>query len=174
MTLTPKDMSSLTSPVILDTSRCITDAGVDKISSGRLPIGTVILSSRAPIGYIAIAEVPVSVNQGIIAMVCNRDLPNYYVLYWTEANMETIKGNAGGTTFAEISKNNFRPIPVIIPQKNIIENFVKQVKPLHDKITLNLKEIISLASLRDTLLPKLISGELRVPDAENFVEEAKL
>jgi type I restriction enzyme S subunit len=165
-------MSSLTSPVILDTSRHITDAGVSKISSGRLPIGTVILSSRAPIGYLAITEVPISVNQGVIAMICNKDLPNYYVLYWTETNMETIKSNAGGTTFAEISKRNFRPIQVIVPRKLVIDAFVQQVEPLHKQIVLNLQESNTLASLRDILLPKLISGELRVPDVEKFIEEA--
>lgn len=170
--VTPKDMSSLTSPVILDTSRHITDTGVDKISSGRLPIGTVILSSRAPIGYLAITEVPVSVNQGVIAMICNKDLPNYYVLYWTETNMEAVKSNAGGTTFAEISKSNFRPISVVVPHKLVLDAFVQQVEPPHKQIVLNLQESNSLASLRNTLLPKLISGELRVPDAEKFVEEA--
>ena len=170
--VTPKDMSSLTSPIIQDTSRHITDVGVDKISSGRLPIGTVILSSRAPIGYLAITEVPVSVNQGVIAMICNKDLPNYYVLCWAETNMETIKSNAGGTTFAEISKGNFRPIPVVVPHKFVLDTFVQQVVPLHKQIVLNLQESKSLASLRDTVLPKLISGELRVPDAEKFLEEA--
>jgi type I restriction enzyme S subunit len=172
--VTPKDMSSLASPVILDTSRHITNAGVDKISSGHLPIGTVILSSRAPIGYLAITEVPVSVNQGVIAMICNKDLPNFYVLYWTETNMETIKSNAGGTTFAEISKRDFRPIPVVVSNKLVLDAFVQQVEPLHKQVVLNLQESNSLASLRDTLLPKLISGELRVPDAERFVEEAGL
>jgi len=169
--VTPKDMSSLTSPVILDTSRHITDAGVDKISSGRLPIGTVILSSRAPIGYLAITEVPVSVNQGVIAMICDKDLPNHYVLYWIETNMETIKSNAGGTTFAEISKRNFRPIPVVVPQKLVLDAFVQQVEPLHKQVVLNLQESNTLTSLRDNLLPKLISGEIRVPDAEKFIME---
>ena len=172
--VTPKDMSSLTSPVILNTSRHITDAGVDKISSGRLPTGTVILSSRAPIGYLAITEVPVSVNQGVIAMICNKALPNYYVLYWTAASMETIKSNAGGTTFAEISKRDFRPIPVTVPGKPVLDTFVQQVEPLHKQVVLNLQKSDSLTSLRDTVLPKLISGELRVPDAKKFLEEAGL
>ena len=178
--VTPKDMSSLTSSFIIDTARHITDAGVDKISSGRLPAGTVLLSSRAPIGYLAITEVPVSVNQGIIAMICDKSLPNYHVLYWTEANMDTIKSNAGGTTFAEISKRNFRPIQVIVPHKRVLEAYVQQIEPLHQQIVLNLQESSTLASLRYTLLPKLISGELRLPaaaqagvsDVEKFVEPA--
>jgi len=170
--VTPKDMSSLMSPVILDTTRHITDAGVDKISSGSLSAGTVLLSSRAPIGYLAITEVPVSVNQGIIAMICDKALPNYHVLYWIEANMDTIKSNASGTTFAEISKRNFRPIQVIVPHERVLEAYIQQIEPLHQQVVLNLQESNTLASLRDTLLPKLLSGELRVPDAEKLVEGA--
>ena len=105
-------------------------------------------------------------------MICNKDLPNHYVLYWTGTNMEAIKSNAGGTAFAEISKRNSRPIPVLVPQNLVLDAFVQQVEPLYKQVVLNLQESNSLASCRDTLLPKLISGELRVPDAEKFVEEA--
>ncbi len=168
--VTPKDMSSLQSPVILDSERHITDAGVDKISSKQLPVGTVILSSRAPIGYLGVATVPVSVNQGVIAMICDGDLPNLYVLHWTAANMDLIKSRAGGTTFAEISKRNFRPIPVLVPVKPVLDAFMTNVAPLHERITLNVRQNYRLARLRDTLLPKLLNGELEVPDAEELVE----
>ena len=79
---TPKDLSKLSAPVLLDTDRKITSAGLVKISSGLLPTGTVLLSSRAPIGYLAISEVPTAVNQGFIAMVCEKRLPNIFVLFW--------------------------------------------------------------------------------------------
>ena len=65
---TPKDLSGLSVPVLLDTERRITDAGLSQIGSGLLPKGTVLLSSRAPIGYLAVAEIPVAINQGFIAM----------------------------------------------------------------------------------------------------------
>lgn len=107
--VTPKDMASLESPVILVSDRHITHAGVERISSKQLPVGTVLLSSRAPMGYLALADVPVSINQGIIAMMCEGQLPNLYVLHWAAANMDTIKSQVGGTTFAEISKRAFRP-----------------------------------------------------------------
>jgi len=160
--VTPRDMSKLTSPVILDTERHITDAGVEKISSRMLPIGTVLLSSRAPIGYLAVAEVPVSANQGFIAMLCNGELPTQYVLRWVEENMNNIKANAGGTTFAEISKKNFRPIPALVPSRNVLTSFVNIVEPMHENIVKNVKEIDSITDIRDTLLRKLISGDLRV------------
>src|SRR5205807_6511304 len=109
---TPKDMSTLISPVLLDTDRRITERGLERISSGLLPKGTVLLSSRAPIGYLAIAEVPVAVNQGIIAMVGDGRLSPLYLLWWTRTNIDTIVSRANGTTFLEISKRAFRPIEI--------------------------------------------------------------
>jgi len=170
---TPKDMSSLTSPVLLVTERHLTDAGLTKVSSGLLPAGTVVLSSRAPIGYLAITEVPVSVNQGIIAMVCDRLLPNVYVLQWAWTNMDVIEANANGSTFQEISKKNFRPIPVIIPSDQVLDCFTAIAQPFYEGVVVSIRESCTLAALRDTLLPKLISGELRVKDAERLVVEVR-
>lgn len=167
---TPKDLASLASPVLLSTERRITDLGLQKISSGLLPIGTVLLSSRAPIGYLAINEVPVAVNQGFVAMICDRSLPNLYVLHWAKQNTETIIGNANGTTFLEISKRNFRPIKVLVPDRPVLDRFIEIVGPVHKGIVSNLKEAGTLAALRDTLLPKLLSGEVRVGQAEDLVE----
>lgn len=163
---TPKDMSSLTSSVVLHTERQLTDAGLAKVSSGQLPIGTVLLSSRAPIGYLAIAETPVSINQGIIAMVCDKELPNLYVLQWTKNNMERIIANANGSTFLEISKRNFRPISVLVPPPALLVAYMDIAEPIHQRITANLRESELLATTRDMLLPKLLAGELHVCEAE--------
>ena len=168
---TPKDLSGLASAVLTRTARHITDAGLAKISSGLLPVGTVLLSSRAPIGYLAIAEIPVAVNQGFIAMICDGSVPNHYAIQWVRVNMESILANAGGTTFAEISKTNFRPIPSLLPSRPVLDQFVAVVAPLHSRVVANVKESATLAELRDTLLPRLVSGELRVQDAERLVGE---
>jgi len=154
---TPKDMSRLESPVLLDTQRLITDEGLKKISSGLLPSGTVLLSSRAPIGYLAISETPVSVNQGIIAMHCEK-VSNLYILFWAEENMDLIKAHAGGSTFAEISKRNFRPLPIVRPPVEILLAFDSLVRPFYEQIVSNLRESAKLAEARDTLLPQLVSG----------------
>jgi len=168
---TPKDLSKLQDPILLDTERKVTDAGLAKIGSGLLPVGTMLLSSRAPVGYLAVARVPVSVNQGFIAMVCEGPLTNHYVLHWALNNMEQIEGRASGTTFQEISKKNFRPMLALIPDDGALATFEEQVSLLYDKITVNLHQSRTLAAIRDALLPKLISGELRVPDAGRMVEE---
>lgn len=169
---TPKDLSALKFPVLLDTDRKITDAGLAKISSGLLPVGTVLLSSRAPIGYLAIAEVPTAINQGFIAMKCDGALPNVFVLQWCRESMDAIVGNANGSTFQEISKSNFRPLHVVVPSDPVLTSFTRLAISLYRQLAENERESRSLAQLRDTLLPKLISGELRVPDAERIVGAA--
>jgi len=163
---TPKDFSSLQAPILIDTERRITDAGVAKISSGLLPVGTLLMSSRAPIGYLAISAMPVAINQGFIAMKCNECASNYFMLNWCQQNMAEIEGRATGTTFAEISKQNFRPIPMALPPKELMAAFNAQVEPLYAQITANLHQSRTLATLRDTLLPKLLSGELSVAEVE--------
>ena len=82
-----------------------------------------------------------------------------------------IIGNANGTTFLEISKANFRPIQVLVPPASILATFVAQVDPLHRRVVGNLVQSRTLAVLRDSLLPKLISGKVRVGDAVRFVKE---
>jgi type I restriction enzyme S subunit len=161
---TPKDLSKLQSPILLDTERKITELGVKQISSGQLPVDTILLSSRAPVGYIALAKVPVSINQGFIAMKCTKKLSPYFVLNWTYSTLEEIKARATGTTFAEISKSVFRPIKVIVPKESIIQRFNEVAKPIYDRIAENERNISSLADTRDLLLPRLISGKLRVSD----------
>ena len=170
---TPKDLSALKFPVLLDTDRKITDAGLAKISSGLLPVGTVLLSSRAPIGYLAIAGVPTAINQGFIAMKCDGVLPNVFVLAWCRESMDAIINNANGSTFQEISKSNFRPIPVVIPSEPVLDSFRKAADSLYRQMAENERESRSLTQLRDTLLPKLLSGELRVPDVEALLEQAE-
>jgi len=167
---TPKDMASLESFPLLQTARSITEAGLSTISSGLLPAGTVLLSSRAPIGYTGISEIPVAINQGFIAMKCDGELPSSFVLYWTRHSLPAIIANASGTTFLEISKKNFRPIQALVPPDPVLRAFEQLTSPLHRKIVNNLQESSLLGQLRDILLPKLMSGHLRVADVDKLVE----
>jgi len=169
---TPKDLSGLAVPILLDTERQITDQGLAQISSGLLPPGTVLLSSRAPIGYLAVAEVPVAINQGFFAMKPRPGVSNHYLLRWASAAKENILSRANGSTFLEISKSNFRPIPVVVPSGPVMHAFDNQLRLLYERVVSAERESRTLAKLRDTLLPKLISGELRVPDAQRLVGAA--
>ena len=158
----PKDMSSLTDKILLETDRKITEAGLAKISSGLLPVNAVLMSSRAPVGYLAISKIPVAINQGYIAMKCEDRLSPEYIVQWIESVMDDIKQRASGTTFAEISKKNFKLIPVIVPEKELIYEFSQIVSNLYEKITEALKETKALTETRDALLPRLLSGEIEL------------
>lgn len=166
---TPKDLSNLTDKILLNTERKITDAGLKKISSGLLPKDTVLMSSRAPVGYLALSKIEVAINQGYIAILPNMKYSAEYLIQWCEANMAEIKGRASGTTFQEISKKNFREINFICPDEKIVASYTKTVRTLYDEIALKAKESQSLVDIRDTLLPKLLSGEVDVSSLQDEV-----
>jgi type I restriction enzyme S subunit len=168
---TPKDLSGLNAPVLLATERRISPLGLAKIGSGLLPPGTLLMSSRAPIGYLAISQVPVAINQGYIAIPPGSELPPLFMLFWCQQNMDTIKGRANGSTFMEISKKAFRPIPLVVPPATIVSQFQEAAEALFSRLVENAQQAQTLATLRDTLLPRLISGQLRLPEASAHAAE---
>ena len=160
---TPKDLSGIASPVLLGTERKLSSAGVKKINSGLLPVGSLLMSSRAPIGYLAMTQVPMAINQGYIAILPDGKLSPLYMLFWCQTNMDSIKGRANGSTFMEISKKAFRPIPALVPSQAVLDAFEAVTTQLFARLVENEKQAQSLASIRDILLPRLISGQLRLP-----------
>ena len=158
----PKDLSGLATPVLLDTERRVSSVGLAKISSGLLPIGTLLMSSRAPIGYLAITQVPVAINQGYIAMLPGGLLPPLFMLFWCKHNIDTIKGRANGSTFMEISKKAFRPIQAIVPTQSVVQAFADVANALFLRLVENEKQAQTLATIRDTLLPRLINGNVNI------------
>jgi type I restriction enzyme S subunit len=169
---TPRDLSHLSSAPLLATERRITELGLQQISSGLLPRGTVLLSSRAPIGYLAIAEVPLAVNQGFIALVPGEHLPGLYLWQWLNHHMDEIVSRANGTTFLEVSKANFRPMLISLPPSELVEGWLLAAESMYAAIVGKEVESNALVQLRDTLLPRLLSGELRLRDAESLVGQA--
>ncbi|WP_232844096.1 restriction endonuclease subunit S [Allopontixanthobacter sediminis] len=160
---TPKDLSGMNDLALFDTSRQISDAGLAKITSGLLPVGAVLLSSRAPIGYLAIAQVPVAINQGFIGLLPNKEFGSAYLYCWCKANMNKITANANGSTFQEISKKNFRPITSAVPSSaKLISAFGEIAEPLFARIVSAAQENRTLAETRAYLLPRLMSGEVQV------------
>lgn len=159
---TPRDLSSNVGVYLFKTERKITEDGLKKISSGLLPIGTVLLSSRAPVGYLAITDIPLAINQGYIAILDDKDFSKYFIYLWLKENMEYIISNANGSTFLEISKSVFKSLEIVIPPKELRLKFDDEIVPIFQKIKINSKQIQTLENLRDTLLPKLLSGEVRV------------
>jgi type I restriction enzyme S subunit len=168
---TPRDLSSLSSPVLLWTERQITDSGLARSTSGLLPIGSLLLSSRAPIGYMAFATRPVAINQGFAGFV-RKEVSTVYAWAWCATYMETIKGNAGGSTFPEISKSVLRGLPILRPSRSVLTAFEAAADPLIARMIGVVEEAATLAALRDVLLPRLISAELRIRDVEHAIVAA--
>ena len=160
---TPKDMSDLSSPILINTERKITVEGLISIGGRLFPKGSLLLSSRAPIGYLALTDIETSVNQGIIAILPNGKLGPFYMYGWCKANVNIIKDNANGSTFAEISKSSFRSIKIILPTKRVLQLYDESFSKVYTKLTNNTKQSVVLSNIRDTLLSRLMSGKIRVP-----------
>ena len=167
---TPKDLAGARGPILLETRRRLTDLGVEQISSRQMPPRTVLLSSRAPVGYTAMSFCPISVNQGFIAIPPSSRMPSEFVLFWIRENLDLIKQHAGGTTFAEISKSQFRPLPMVVPPRDELDSFAAVAVPVFNQIAGLEKGIGTLVALRDALLPNLLSGAVRVPDISNGLD----
>ena len=163
----PKDLSNHNFAFLLDTNKKITQKGLENISSGLLPKGTLLLSSRAPIGYLAISNVDIAINQGYIALLDDAMFSNYFMYLWLKTNMNLIISSANGSTFLEISKGSFKKIKCVIPTKDKLDDFDVVIKSIFDKLLLNTEQIRTLEETRDSLLPKLMSGQKRVFEYDN-------
>ena len=131
------------------------------------PLDTLI-SVRAPVGAQNMAKVKCCIGRGVAAFrhIKNTDWYTYTYFKLNYLMVEIKKFNDEGTVFGSISKSDFEKIEVVIPDENTILEFEKMAKPLNEKINLNCHAISNLTSLRDTLLPKLISGEVRLKGFE--------
>lgn len=162
--LPPRDLSNNKNLYLNNTERKITQKGLSKISSGILPIGTVLMSSRAPIGYLAITDTPLAINQGYIACIPNQEVSGWYIHCWIKSNMDLIISSANGSTFLEIPKREFRLIDFVVPPKPKRREFDLQSEQLYNKIKLNEQQIKNLENSRELLLPKLMNGTLKLSE----------
>ncbi len=164
--ITPKDLSVDKSKFISHGADDITELGLRNSSASIMPAGTVLFSSRAPIGYIAIADGEVTTNQGFKSVVPNGNVGTAFVYYFLKNALPTIENMASGSTFKEISGSAMRTVPAVIPDDESLQEFSGFCKPLFQQQRTLEAENRSLAALRDSLLPKLMSGELDVSDLD--------
>lgn len=161
--LTPKDLSIQKNKFIFHGETDITELGLKNSSARLMPKGTVLFSSRAPIGYMAIAGNEVSTNQGFKSIVPFSYIGTPYVYFYLKTNLERIESSASGSTFREVSGSTMKNIPALIPCNNALIQFTQ----LCDTIFLQQQKLEqqnrTLSKLRDTLLPKLMSGEIQIP-----------
>ena len=158
--ITPKDLSVNKSKFITHGETDITELGLKNSSATIMPEGTVLFSSRAPIGYIAIAAGAVTTNQGFKSVVPKPEIGTAYVYYFLKQNLPVIEGMASGSTFKEVSGSVMKSVPAQIPNAETLAKFNGFCGPLFAQQRRLEKENRSLAELRDTLLPKLMVGEI--------------
>lgn len=164
--ITPKDLSVDKSKFISHGDVDITELGLKNSSASIMPAGTVLFSSRAPIGYIAIADGEVTTNQGFKSVIPNRNVGTAFVYYFLKNALPTIENMASGSTFKEISGSAMRTVPAIIPDDKTLQDFSDFCEPLFQQQRALEVENRSLATLRDSLLPRLMSGELDVSNLD--------
>ena len=160
--ITPKDLSINKSKFVSHGENDITELGLKNSSAVIMPEGTVLFSSRAPIGYIAIATDEVTTNQGFKSVVPKQGIGTPFVYFFLKNTLSVIEGMASGSTFKEISGSTMKKVPAVIPDAETLAKFSNFCAPIFAQQRILEEQNQSLAILRDNLLPKLMSGEIDV------------
>ena len=164
--ITPKDLSNDKSKFVAHGETDITELGLAKSSATLMPKGTVLFSSRAPIGYIAIADGQVSTNQGFKSIVPFENVGTAFIYYFLKENLSAIENVASGSTFKEVSGSTMKNFGAVIPDDDTLAEFQRFCTPLFEQQRALEYECRYLAALRDTLLPKLMNGEIDVSEVK--------
>ncbi|CAM1350892.1 restriction endonuclease subunit S [Tenacibaculum ascidiaceicola] len=154
---------------ILNANRSISILGIEKHKKNIIPVNSIIVTCiGSDMGKVAISKTSCLTNQQINSLKCK----NYHFMYcFFVHNYSLLKRLAGdGTTMPIINKSSFENIEILYPRKDILDDFEKKVMPFDEQILINTKENQTLTELRDTLLPKLISGEVRLKEFREQVE----
>ena len=160
--ITPKDLSINKSKFVSHGENDITELGLKNSSAAIMPEGTVLFSSRAPIGYIAIAAGEVTTNQGFKSVVPKPEIGTPLVYFFLKNTLPVIEGMASGSTFKEVSGSTMKNVPAVIPDAETLAKISDFCAPIFAQQRILEEQNQSLATLRDNLLPKLMSGEIDV------------
>ncbi len=160
--VTPTDITKNNSLVLLDTATKITNEGLNNSSAKMVPSGTILMTSRASVGFFGICDFPVCTNQGFISCVPYQHNMQMYLLYNLLNRIDEIRGKAGGSTYLEISKKTFRDFEIVVPDIQVLTLFQTTIEKFIERMRILSKQILELQQARDRLLPKLMSGEVEV------------
>jgi type I restriction enzyme S subunit len=167
---TPTDLTKSGAMFISNSEKKISPMGLNNSSARLFPPYSVMMTSRATIGVVALNTTEACTNQGFIICIPNDRFSAYEIYYWILANKEKIISIASGATYKEISRSEFRDFYITIPTKNIHDRFNLFIEPIAKQIEILTHKNIKLRQQRDLLLPRLMSGALNV---ENIPSEAE-
>lgn len=154
---------------VVQTEKSITQAGLNGSSARLINKGTTIISARGTVGNLAIAGCDMTFNQSCYALRGKNGSGNCFVFLSTQRMIEQLKSMSHGSVFSTITRQTFEAVQSVLPPELLLQQFERNTTDLFDAILGNVSDSRTLTRLRDTLLPKLISGELRVLDAERIV-----
>jgi type I restriction enzyme, S subunit len=161
--ITPKDLSDQKSKFVYQGERNITKHGFDSCSTSMLPVGTVLMSSRAPIGLVSIAKKEVCTNQGFKSLVPHSLEDSIYLYYYIKHHIKQIEQLGTGTTFKEVSRDDLCKFPIlVVGAGKAYKQWIKVQKEIAEKQFVLTKEIAELTKQRDELLPLLMNGQASV------------
>ena len=158
----PKDVNGV---YCFETEKNITELGLNNCSSNLYPKDTLFITARGTVGKLTLAGVPMAMNQSNYALVAREGVGKYYLYLITQTLVSVLLKKANGAVFSAITTRDFNE-PTLMPTHNDLKNFELLVTPIFKKIFQTSVESRRLAELRDTLLPKLMSGELKVNEIE--------
>ena len=161
--ITPNDLSdNQGNKFISRGSQDVSDLGIKSASLKKYPIGTVLLSSRAPIGYMAIARTELTTNQGFKSFIPHDGYSTAFIYYTVKGSLKTITQYASGSTFKEVSAGVLKTVKIVLPDLNVVEQFTDSVTSIFKRQDVLEQENQQLAQLRDWLLPLLMNGQVTV------------
>ena len=161
--ITPYDLSgNQSNKFITRGAQDVTDEGIKAASLKKHPVGTVLLSTRAPIGYMAIARIELTTNQGFKSFSPSNGYSTAFIYYTVKNALKAITQCASGSTFKEVSGTVLKTIKITRPNSDVIGKFTKTVGPIFKRQDLLEQENLHLTQLRDWLLPMLMNGQVKV------------
>jgi type I restriction enzyme S subunit len=158
----PSDLTAAKTMFMDDSSDHITETGLSQSSARLIPARSILFTSRATIGAIAINTHLACTNQGFISCIPNQKVPIYFLYHWLKENVPTFERMASGATFKEISRGVFKTIPFLHPSANLIGLFESFINPIGEQLLTLQRQTQNLRRTRDLLLPRLLSGQLDV------------
>ena len=159
----PSEVVAQEGGVIKQSERMITQAGLTSSSAKMLPKGAVLLTSRATIGAVALAGVPLCTNQGFASLVPSEAVMSHFLMYWCQTNTHEFILRSGGNTFKEVSRKKVARIPIALPPLSEQRKIVCLIKSVDTHIGA-LRTCVDVASgLRTGLLSDLLSGRHQIP-----------
>lgn len=150
---------------ILEASEKITELGLAKSATKLLPKKTTVLAiTGATLGQVSLLEIDTCANQSVIGVLENAEVPYEYIYPFIKDRIEMLIQHQTGGAQQHINKDNVESLIFLLPAINVLEDYISLVSPMYKRIESQCFENLYLSTLRDTLLPRLMSGELEVPE----------